>query len=171
MSSFKDELTDTVNSARKNIKTEAINCFIDKLKTSMRWTAERGETKGAIELIINFGYGGGGYGGGYGGRNKYRRDNRVWNATQSGVPYYAPPDEEYVLLLKLNNLLLIEEESKRTDFEGSKIYESKRTDFERSKIYEWLLKQIHKSGIFDDIHICLNIYTNEMEYFWEVDEE
>ena len=160
MSSFKDELTDTVNSARKNIKTEAINCFIDKLKTSMRWTAERGETKGAIELIINFGY------------NKYRRDdNRAWNANQSGVPYYSPPDEEYVLLLKLNNLLLIEEESKRTDFEGSKIYESKRTDFERSKIYEWLLKQIHKSGIFDDIHISLNIYTYEMEYFWEVDEE
>jgi len=54
MPSFKDELTATVNSVRKNIKTEAINYFINKLKTAMRWTAERGETKGAIALRINF---------------------------------------------------------------------------------------------------------------------
>ena len=54
MSSFKDELTATVNTVRKNIKIEAINYFIHRLKTSMRWTAERGETRGRISLAINF---------------------------------------------------------------------------------------------------------------------
>jgi hypothetical protein len=68
-------------------------------------------------------------------------------------------DEEYVVLRRLNDILLIEEAKRTTE------------DFEGSKIYEWLLKQIHKSGVFDDIHICLNIDTYEMEYFWEVDEE
>ena len=54
MPCFKDELTATVDSVRKNIKTEAINYFINTLKTAMRNTAEIGETKGAIALRINF---------------------------------------------------------------------------------------------------------------------
>jgi hypothetical protein len=93
--SFKDELTATVNSVRKNIKTEAINCFIDKLKTAMRWTAQKGETEGAIALRINF-----------------MEDDD------------DDDDEEYVILRRLNDILLIEE-VKRTkeDFEGSEIYE------------------------------------------------
>lgn len=124
MPSFKDELTAKVNSVRKNIKIEAINCFINKLKTAMQWTAERGETKGAITLTINF-----------------MEDDE---------------DEEYVVLRRLNDLLL-EEEATKEDFEGT-------------KIYEWLLKQIHKTGIFDGICIVIND-NYEMEYFWEVDEE
>jgi len=93
--SFKDELTATVNSVRKNIKTEAINCFIDKLKTSMRWTAQKGETEGAIALRINF----------------MEDDDED-----------DDEDEEYVILRRLNDILLIEE-AKKKDFEGSKIYE------------------------------------------------
>jgi hypothetical protein len=127
--SFKDELTAKVNSVRKNIKTEAINCFINKLKTAMRWTAERGETKGAIALTINF-----------------MEDDED---DEDG-------DGEYVVLRRLNDLLL--EEATKEDFEGT-------------KIYEWLLKQIRKIGVFDDIYISLNIDNYEMEYFWEVDEE
>jgi len=134
MPSFKDELTATVNSIRKNIKTEAINCFIDKLKTAMRWTAERGKTKGAIALRINL---------------MDEEDDE------------DDEDEEYVVLRRLNDLLLIEE-TKRTT----------RTtkDFEGSKIYEWLLKQIHKTGVFGGICIVIND-NYEMEYFWEVDDE
>ena len=125
--SFKDELNAKVNSVRKNIKTEAINCFITKLKTAMRWTAERGETRGAIALRINF---------------MEDEDDEV---------------EEYVVLRRLNDLLLYEEVKRIKDFEGT-------------KIYEWLLKQIHKTGVFDDI--CIDINDNyEMEYFWEVEEE
>jgi hypothetical protein len=65
----------------------------------MRWTAEKGETKGAIALRINF--------------MEDEDDD---------------DDEEYVLLRRLNDILLIEEVKKnfRTsaeDFEGSKIYE------------------------------------------------
>ena len=136
MPSFKDELTAKVNSVRKNIKTEAINCFINKLKTAMRWTAERGETKGAIALTINF----------------MEEDEDEEDEDEEDE------DEEYVVLRRLNDLLLIEEVKKTKDFEGT-------------KIYEWLLKQIHKTGIFDDIYISLNIDNYEMEYFWEVDEE
>jgi hypothetical protein len=131
MPSFKEELTATVNSVRKNIKTEAINCFINKLKTAMRWTAQRGETKGAIALRINF-----------------EEDDD------------EDDDEEYAVLRRLDELLLIEE-VKRTSGE----------DFEGSKIYEWLLKQINKIDVFDDIDISLNMDTYEMEYFWEVEEE
>jgi hypothetical protein len=118
--SFKDELTTTVNSFRKNIKTEAINYFIDRLKTSMRWSAERGETTGRISLAINL-------------------NDDV--------------EDEYVVLRRLNDLLLIEEVKRTKDFEGT-------------KIYEWLLKQIHKTGIFDGICIVIND-NYEMEYFWE----
>jgi hypothetical protein len=128
MPSFKDELTATVNSVRKNIKTDAINCFINRLKRAMRWTAERGETKGAIALKINF----------------YDEEE--------------DEDEEYVVLRRLNDLLLYEEVKRRNDFEGT-------------KIYEWLLKQIHKIGVFDDIYISLNIDNYEVEYSWDVDEE
>ncbi len=129
MPSFKEELTATVNSVRKNIKTEAINCFINKLKTSMRWTAQKGETKGAIALRINF-------------MDDDDDDD---------------DDEEYVLLRRLNDILLIEEVNRTKE------------DFEGSKIYEWLLKQIHKTGVFDGI--CIIISDYEMEYFWEVEEE
>jgi hypothetical protein len=48
MPSFKDELTVIVNSVRNNIKTEAINFFINKLKTAMRNIAERGSTRGTL---------------------------------------------------------------------------------------------------------------------------
>jgi len=126
MSSFKDELSAKVNSVRTNIKTRAVNYFINRLKTAMRNTAERGETKGAIALRME----------------------------EEDEEY----DEEYVILSRLNDILLIEEAKIEKNFEGS-------------KIYEWLLKQIHKTGVFDDIYICLNIDTYEMEYFWEVDEE
>jgi hypothetical protein len=123
--SFKDELTAKINSVRQNIKTEAINYFIHRLKTSMRWSAERGETTGRISLAINF------------------MNDDV--------------EDEYVVLRRLNDLLLIEEVKRTKDFEGA-------------KIYEWLLKQIHKTGIFDGICIVIN-GNHEMEYFWDDDEE
>ena len=69
-------------------------------------------------------------------------------------------DEEYIVLRRLNNILLLEEEAKRTT----------EKNFEGSKIYEWLLKQIRKIDVFDNIYISLNIDTYEMEYFWN-DEE
>jgi hypothetical protein len=124
--SFRDELNIEVTGVRNNIKIKAINCLIDKLKRSMRYTAQTGRTKGAIALTISF-----------------EKDD--------------DDDEEYSVLRGLNEILRLEKE----DFEVSTW----------STIYEWLLKQIHKSGVFDDIHICLNIDTYEMEYFWEVDDE
>jgi len=129
--SFKDELTAKVNSVRKNIKTEAINYFINKLKKAMRNTAERGDTRGTIALRINF---------------MEDEDDEEY-------------DEEYIVLRRLNNILLLEE-AKRTI----------EKNFEGSKIYEWLLKQIRKIDVFDNIYISLNIDTYEMEYFWN-DEE
>ena len=129
--SFKDELTAKVNSVRKNIKTEAINYFINKLKKAMRNTAERGDTRGTIALRINF---------------MEDEDDEEY-------------DEEYIVLRRLNNILLLEEAKRTTE-----------KNFEGSKIYEWLLKQIRKIDVFDNIYISLNIDTYEMEYFWN-DEE
>jgi hypothetical protein len=134
--SFKDELTAKVNSVRKNIKTEAINYFINKLKKAMRNTAEKGDTKGSIVLRINFM------------EDEEDEDDEEYDE-----------DEEYIVLRRLNNILLLEEAKRTTE----KI-------FEGSKIYEWLLKQIRKIDVFDNIYISLNIDTYEMEYFWN-DEE
>ena len=53
MSSFKDELAAKVNSVRNTIKTEAINVFVDKLKTAMKNVAARGRKSGSIPLRIN----------------------------------------------------------------------------------------------------------------------
>jgi hypothetical protein len=50
MSSFVNELTDIVNSVRDRIKTEAINLFIDMLKTAMKNVAYSGKRSGSIEL-------------------------------------------------------------------------------------------------------------------------
>ena len=52
--SFRDELNIEVTGVRNNIKIKAINCLINKLKRSMRYTAQTGRTKGAIALTISF---------------------------------------------------------------------------------------------------------------------
>ncbi len=130
MPSFKDELTVIVNSVRNNIKTEAINFFINKLKTAMRNIAERGSTRGTIALRINF------------------MDD------EDDDEY----DKEYVVLRRLNDILLIEEAKKTT-----------KEDFEGSKIYEWLLKEIRKIDVFEDIYISLNIEGDELNFFWEIE--
>ena len=54
MPSFKDELTAEVNSVRNNIKTEAIDVFVNRLKVAMKNVAARGRTNGAISLRINY---------------------------------------------------------------------------------------------------------------------
>jgi fibronectin type 3 domain-containing protein len=54
MSSFKDELTAKVNSVRNTIKIEAVNVFIDTLKTAMKNVAARGRKSGSISLRFNF---------------------------------------------------------------------------------------------------------------------
>jgi hypothetical protein len=54
--------------------------------------------------------------------------------------------------------LLIEEAKKTT-----------KEDFEGSKIYEWLLKEIRKIDVFEDIYISLNIERQELDFFWEIE--
>jgi len=51
--SFEDELNAKVKAVRNNIKIEAINVFIDRLKTAMQNVAARGRTYGSISLRIN----------------------------------------------------------------------------------------------------------------------
>jgi hypothetical protein len=67
-------------------------------------------------------------------------------------------DKEYVVLRRLNDTLLIEEAKKTT-----------KEDFEGSKIYEWLLKEIRKIDVFEDIYISLNIERDELNFFWEIE--
>lgn len=105
--SFKNELTAKVNSVRKNIKTEAINCFINKLKTAMRWTAERGETRGAIALRINF------------------------------MEDEDDEDDEYVFLRRLNDVLLYEQVKRtEEDFEGARIYEWLLKQIQKTGVFD-----------------------------------
>lgn len=136
--SFKDELTATVNSFRKNIKTKTINGFINRLKESMRWTAEKGETTGAIALRINF------------------MDDDEYDDEEEKY--------EYAFLRRLNCILLTETVDKNLEKNLEEL------ELEKIDIYEWLLKQISKIGVFDDIYIGLNDKF-EMEYHWKVEEE
>ena len=52
--SFRNELIAQVNNVRNEIKTHAINLFINKLKDAMKYTASLGITNGSISLRLNF---------------------------------------------------------------------------------------------------------------------
>ena len=49
---FKDELLDKVQNVRLMIKTDALNCFTETLKSEMISVAEEGRTSGSIHLSI-----------------------------------------------------------------------------------------------------------------------
>jgi len=67
---------------------------------------------------------------------------------------YEDDDTEDVELYRLNKLLLI----------------TKERELESIEIYRWLIKQVNKTGVFQDINITLNIEEFELEFYWYIEE-
>lgn len=116
MSSFVNELTDIVNSVRDRIKTEAINLFIDRLKTAMKNVAYSGKRSGSITLSASI-------------PNEY---------DEKDEDEYEEYETRDYTLSRLDELLLIEESERReiSEEDPMRIYKWLIKEIDKTSVFK-----------------------------------